>query len=262
MRELRRWCGAGLVAASAAALAAPSAPTTARRAQGGGAPLPDAREVIRRHVEAVGGERLLRKIQSRYVWARYEFPARQLHGTVEVFTARPDKRIVKVEYPDLGTEITAYDGTTGWTSKPGERPKRLNGAALAQLRDQSQFDFDLHPDSLFRSIATMDVGDFEGRPCYRLRLVSTTGRQWFEYYDVQSGLFAGNVFPQETDGGPVTVKTIVSDYQPIEGIRVPMKLVIRAAGVEEDVKVMRVRENQVDGAVFALPPALRTAPMR
>ncbi|MFL5613411.1 MAG: hypothetical protein ACJ796_07125 [Gemmatimonadaceae bacterium] len=219
--------------------------------------LPTGREVIERHVEAVGGQAALMNVKSRYVWARYEFPARRLRGTVELFTARPNRRVLKVEYPDMGTEITGFDGKVAWTSKPGEPVRLVEGADLAQLRDESIFDFDLHPDSAFRSIETLDLVDFQGRRCYRVQLLSVTGRQWWEYYDVATGLFAGNLFRRQTSRGAITVMTVVSDYRAFDGVRFPTKLSIRAAGTEEVVTVVRVRVNQVDSSVFNAPRQLR-----
>ena len=221
--------------------------------------LPTAREIIQRHVAAIGGEEAVRAIKSRYVWARYDYPARRLHGSLELYAARPNKRLLKIEYPELGTEVTGYDGRVGWTSKPGEPVRAVEGADLALLRDESIFDFDLHPDSAFRSITTVDSADFQGHHCYRLRLVSVTGRQWFEYYEIQTGLFTGNMFRQETEKGPVTVVTVVSDYRPFDGVRVPTRLSIRAAYVEQVVTVVRVRDNQVEASVFDAPPKLRAA---
>ncbi|HKW47091.1 MAG TPA: hypothetical protein VJN70_06585 [Gemmatimonadaceae bacterium] len=221
--------------------------------------LPTAREVIQRHVAAIGGEAAVKAITSRYVWARYEYPARRLRGSLELYAARPNKRLLKIEYPDLGTEVTGFDGKIGWTSKPGEAARPVEGADLALLRDQSVFDFDLHPDSSFRSMTTVDSTDFQGHRCYRLRLVSITGRQWLEYYDIVTGLFVGNMFRQETEQGPITVVTVVSDYRPFDGVRLPTRLSIRAAYVERIVTVVRVRDNQVDASVFDAPPKLRGA---
>lgn len=219
--------------------------------------LPTARAVIRRHVAAVGGEDALRAVTSRYVWARYEIPARRLKGSLELYAARPNKRLLKIEYPELGTEVTGFDGRIGWSTKPGEPARPVEGADLALLRDQSVFDFDLHPDSSFRSMTTVDSADFQGHRCYRLRLVSITGRDWLEYYDIQTGLFVGNMFRQETGKGPVTVMTVVSDYRPFDGVRLPTRLSIRSAYTEEIVTVVRVRNNQVDASVFDVPPKLR-----
>jgi len=244
-----------LPAAPVLALQAPARPTLAAT----NGELPSAREIINRHVEAVGGEAALMRVRSRYVWATYDYPARHARGTIELFAARPNKRVVKLVYPTIGTAVTGFDGTIGWTTPVGEPPRLIRGAELDQLRDQSAFDFDLHPDSLFRSIETIELADFEGRRCYVLRLTSQTGRQWTEYYDEKSGLFAGSRFPQETERGRVTAVTVMSRYQRFGSVLLPARLTIRSAGVEQNITVARVKENQVDESVFQPPRSLRGA---
>ena len=224
------------------------------RAQGA---VPAARDVIARHVEAVGGKAALERVRSRKVWARHEVRAKRLNGTLELYAARPDKRVLKIEYPGEGARVTGYDGTIGWTKNPGESWKQVRGSDLDELRDDSIFDFDLHPDTFYRSITSVDVSRFENRECYRLHVVSRTGREWEEYYDVQTGLFAGRVFRRVTTTGDVTVRVVATRYQPYEGIRLPGRLSIRSAGVEQIVTVIRVEHNRVDASVFEPPTGVR-----
>jgi hypothetical protein len=214
--------------------------------------LPTAREVIARHVAAVGGEAVLQRTHSRKVWAHYEIPARRLRGSLELYTARPDKRLLKVELPGQGTDVTGYDGARGWTKKPAEALKAVVGPELEQLRDESVFDFDLHPDSLYRSMTVVEKSRFENRECWLLQLVSRTGRVREEYYDVETGLFAGQVFRRATAQGDVTVRIIASKYRLYDGIRIPSRLSIRSAGVEQIVTVIGVEHNRVNASVFEL----------
>ena len=85
-----------------------------------------------------------------------------------------------------------------------------------------------------------------------LQLVSRTGRVREEYYDVETGLFAGQVFRRATAQGDVTVRIIASKYQLYDGIRIPSRLSIRSAGVEQIVTVIGVEHNRVNASVFEL----------
>ena len=243
-----------VVAADVAARAAPPAAAVRRAAT---TPLPAARDVIRRHVDAVGGEGAIARISSRYVWAAYEVPSRHLRGSVEVFAARPNKRVIKVQYPDVGAEISGFDGVRGWTVSGTGTAKLVSSRQLIELRDQSVFDFDVHADSLFRSMETVEETDFEGHRCLKLRLTSVLQRTWYEFYDLKTGLFAGSIAPHETDLEPVTLKTVVEEYGIFSGVRVPTRITLRAAGIEEIIKVRDVKSNEVSGAKFELPPKLR-----
>lgn len=221
--------------------------------------LPPAGDVIRRHVEAIGGRGAILKLHSRYVWARFELPARRLSGTMQIYAARPNRRLVKMEYPDLGTRVIGFDGENGWVAEPGGKPVLVHGKELAQLRDESLFDLDLHEDKDFKSIETVERAGFQGRECYKLRLVSASLRESLEFYDVATGLFAGRILRRETDKGPVTAKIVVSKYKTFDGVRLPARITLRYAGTEEVFTVISVSHNRVDPSVFELPSRLRPA---
>jgi hypothetical protein len=221
--------------------------------------LPPAADVIRRHVEAIGGREAILKLQSRYVWARFELPARRLSGTMQIYAARPNSRLVKMEYPDLGTRVIGFDGENGWIAEPGGKPVLVHGQELAQLRDESVFDVDLHEQKDFTSAETVERTEFDGRQCYKLRLVSTSLRESLEFYDVTTGLFAGRIFREETEKGPVTAKVVVSKYKTFDGVRLPARITLRYAGTEEVFTVISVKHNRVDPSVFELPSRLRPA---
>lgn len=224
-------------------------------AAGTGVRLPRAWEVIERHLEASGGRAALQRLSSRDVWARYEIPARRLRGELRVLSARPDRLLIKTEYPELGTAVTGFDGTTGWSIEPGSRPTPITDGALADLHADAVFD--RYDEDNLVSAETVDEGDFEGRRCVRLRIVRVPGRESFEYFDVITALFAGSVARRETGKGPVTMRTVVSRYESSDGVRLPHQLRIRTAGVEEIITVMRVTHNGVDPGVFRPPASVR-----
>jgi hypothetical protein len=219
--------------------------------------LPPAGDVIRRHVEAIGGRGAILKLHSRYVWARFEFPARRLSGTMQIYAARPNRRLVKMEYPDLGTRVIGFDGENGWVAEPGGKPVLVHGKELAQLRDESVFDFDLHEQKDVTSAETVERTEFDGRQCYKLRLVSASLRESLEFYDVTTGLFAGRIVRRETEKGPVTAKIVISKYKAFDGVRLPARISLRSAGTEEVFTVINVKHNRVEPSVFELPPRLR-----
>lgn len=253
-----RWallCGA-LLGASVGRMVS-VAPAQSPPAGRGSSELPSAREVIRRHVAAIGGEAALAKLDSRYIWGTFERPARRIKGTVEVYAARPDRRLIRIKYPEVGAAVTAFDGSIGWTVGVGGDARLVDRKQLPQLRDESVFDLDLHADSLFRTAETLEEVDFEGRRCFKLRFVSVTRREWWEFYDVKTGLFAGSIATRETEKEPVTVRTVVSEYKPKDGVLLPRRIAFRFASVEDIIRVVEIKHNDVSDAVFDPPAKLR-----
>jgi hypothetical protein len=221
--------------------------------------LPSAREIVDRHVQSVGGREALLRIKSRLVRARYEIPSQRLRGQIEIFSARPNKRVIRVQYPEVGTSVTGFDGTIGWKVDPGGKPVLVRGRQLAQLREESEFDIDLHRDGQYRSMETVEVTTFEGRPCYSVKLVTPSGRLAMEYFDTTTGRLAGSEVRRETDKGEITVLYVLSHYREVDGVRLPDKIRISAAHVEQLVTVLDVEHDRVPSSVFEVPSALRDA---
>lgn len=223
------------------------------------ASLPPAWEVIDHHLEAAGGRAAFLKLASREVWARYEIPARHLSGELRVLSSRPDRLLIKTEYPELGVAVMGFNGSVGWTADPGSRPTLVKGGALGDLHSDALFD--RYDEENLVSAETLEIADFEGRRCTKLRIVRLPDRESFEYFDIDTGLFAGSIAHRATDKGPVTMLTVVSRYQTTDGVKLPRLIRIKAGGVEQIVTVMRVTHNHVDPSVFAVPNNLRaTAP--
>ena len=221
--------------------------------------LPSGREVVERHVEAIGGRDALVKLASRHLWASYDIPGERVRGTIELFTARPNKRLLRVTPSGESAAVTGFDGEIGWRKDPGKPPVAIRGRELAQLRDDAAYDFDLHEPRDFAALQNLGVVTWEGRERYRLKVTSTSGREWTEFFDVATGLFAGSESRRETDKGQVTLKTVVAAYGTYDGVKLPSRLSLRSGGVEQIVKLMSVRHNNVKQSMFVAPSGLKIA---
>jgi hypothetical protein len=104
----------------------------------------------------------------------------------------------------------------------------------------------------------VELADFDGRPCVKVKVVRVPGRESLEFFETTTGLFAGSIALRETDKGPVTMRTVVSHYQAFDGVKLPRSIRIRVGGVEQVITVMRVTHNGVDPRAFALPSTLRS----
>lgn len=224
--------------------------------------LPSAREIVDRHVKSVGGREALLRIKSRSVRARYEIPSQRLRGQIEIFSARPNKRVIRVHYPEIGTSVTGFDGAVGWKADPGGKPVLVRGRQLSQLREESEFDIDLHGEGQYLSMETVEVTTFEGRPCYSVKLVTPSGRLAMEYFDTTTGRLAGSEVRRETDKGQITVMYVLSHYRDVDGVWLPDRIRISAAHVEQLVTVLDVEHDRVPSSVFDVPSALRDAARR
>jgi hypothetical protein len=136
-------------------------------------------------------------------------------------------------------------------------PILAQGKELEQRRFDSDFLADLHLDTRFESMTTMEKADFEGRPCFKVRLVKRVGGEEFEYYDVETGLKAGGISTRETAMGPVTGTTVETDYKRFGALLQPTTVKWSAMGLQQVITVSAIEYDDVDLSIFEPPAAVK-----
>ncbi|HWQ00216.1 MAG TPA: hypothetical protein VNK92_07075 [Vicinamibacterales bacterium] len=239
----------------AAALLVPAVPRAQRRSDD---PLPPARRIIDRYVEALGGRALAQKYRSRRATGRIALVAQGLEGDVEILAARPDLLRIKISIAGIGDLESGYDGRIGWISNPLTGPMVVEGRALEQLRADADFDSALHEPDRYKVLETLERTEFEGRRVYKVRAVRASGDEDIEFFDVDSGLLVGSMTTRETPMGTVKSVTIVDDYRRFGGLLLPTRIVQRATGTEQVITIASVEFDVVEPERFVPPPAVRT----
>ena len=217
------------------------------------APSLEANAVFTRFVDAMGGRAALERYSSSRATGNFSLPAQGISGDLEVFGAAPNKMLVRVEIPGFGTVRNGYDGEVGWTINPAVGPMVLQGRALDQLRQQADFLGPLNVEAYVDSATVVEETEFDGRPCLKVRVVTTWGEKYVEFYDVATGLLAGGIRTQESPMGPVETTTVLSGYQDFGGIQVPTRMVQQMMGMEQIITVNAVEYDTVDPTIFAVP---------
>ena len=222
-----------------------------------GEDLPTGREVVDRYVEAIGGEKAIREVSGKHMVGRMDIPAQGVGGDMEIYTAPPNKLLVKIEIPAMGSISSGFDGEVGWVINPMTGPMVLEGRQLDQTRQQADYLASLHPEHLIASLETVEKTDFQGHTCYKVKVVTTWDEEYFEYYDVESGLMVGGERTQSSPMGEIPTTTIISDYKEFGGLLVATKNVQQIMGMEQIITVSEVENVDPDPAVFELPAEIK-----
>lgn len=252
------YVAAFLVAAISAAPAIVRPAAGQAGGQQAAAELPAAREVIDRHIEAIGGRAAIEGHSSSHARGAIEVVGQGLMGTMEIYAAAPDSTLVIVDFPAVGVESrTGYNGEVGWSIDPMTGERLLQGGELQQLIDEADFYGDLHAPEKFSSMETVGQVEFGGRQAYKLELVHTSGRNVTEYFDVETGHMIGVEGPQESLMGTMNAVTTLSEYQSFGDLMIPTSMLQDLGGLQTiRVTIEAVELDSVDPAVFALPPAI------
>jgi len=219
--------------------------------------LPSARRIIDRYIEAIGGRAAIQAQSSSHTTGTLELPSAGMKGTVDVYAAKPNKSLFKMTLAGLGDMQEGFDGTTGWSMSAMTGPTVLQGKELEQKRFDSDFFAELHGDDRYESLTTVEKAPFEGRACYKVRLVRKGGGEDFEFFDVETGLKAGSIATHDTAMGTITGTTIETDYKRFGKLMQATTIKQTAMGLQQVITITSVEYDNVDPSVFELPAAIK-----
>jgi zinc protease len=219
--------------------------------------LPKARTVIDQYVKAIGGRDALLKHRSFHAKGTFEIPGQGIKGDVELFMAAPAKHLVQIEISGLGLTQAGYDGKVGWSIDPTMGPRLMEGKELDQLKYESDFLGALHEEKNYKSMETVEATQFDGRECYKLKLVRTSGDEVFEYFDVKTGLAAGMTLKAESPVGAMDVTAVTTDYKKFGDVQMPTKMIQKMMNMQQVITLESGEFDKIEDAVFELPAKIK-----
>lgn len=246
------------VATMAALLAAPiyaQAPAPATETQSG---LPDARQIINRHIQSIGGREAVLAHKSMHATGTLSVASAGISGPMEIFgAANPNRVIVKTSVPGIGDIMEGFDGSHGWSMSPMTGPMLKIGKELSQTRLDADFYSELRDPKSYPEVKTIEKTTFDGRPCYKVSLKRIDGIEDFDYYDVATGLRAGSINTRETPNGVLTMTSIEGNYRKTGQLTQAMSVTQQVMGIEQKIMLSTVEYDNVDASAFEPPAAIK-----
>lgn len=257
----------GLLGTAVAALSAQFPPPARPLKTGAQAPapkspdapaqLPSARSILDKHLAAIGGRQAVLSHKSTHATGTLSMPAAGVTGAVDIYGAHPNRTLLKVSLGGVGEVLEGFDGTHGWSISPMTGPMLLEGKQLEEKRFDSEFHGELRGDDRYVSLTTLERVDFEGRSCYKVRLVRKTGGEDIEFYDVATGLKAGSITSRETQMGRVTGTTVETDYKKFGNLLQPTTVRSQVGGLQQLITISSVDYDNVPASTFDLPAGIK-----
>lgn len=219
--------------------------------------LPDGKVLVARHVAAMGGREALDKHSSLHMTGTFSMAAMGIEGPVHVYRAKPDKFVQTIVIGSFGESAQGFDGTTAWANQPGAGYMVLSGDMAVQAKQQADFFADFPELSKYSTIETVAQEDFEGRKCYKVKLVKVAGGETIQYFDVETGLAAGAIRTAETQMGKMDITIVLSDYAEHGGVKMPTKVIQKTPQGDVLLVFTTYDWDKVDPAVFNLPDGVK-----
>jgi hypothetical protein len=133
----------------------------------------------------------------------------------------------------------------------------IEGKQLEDKKFDSEFYSELRSDGRYQSLTTLEEVDFEGRRCYKVRLVRKMGGEDVEFYDVATGLKAGRIGTRVTDMGTVTAITVATNYKRFGNLLQPTTMRLHVGAVQQVFTITSIEYDRVPASTFELPAGLK-----
>jgi hypothetical protein len=222
--------------------------------------LPSAEEIIKKFVEATGGEEAYKARKSVVTKAKMAIPMAGINADLTITQVAPNKMATSLDLGGFGTQKTVFDGDSAWEISTMAGPRLLTGAELDAMKRQANFDVQINPAEYYKSMETIGQSDFNGEQAYAVKLVSEDGGEVTQYYSVESGLMLGQSSKQMTQMGEVDSKTVMEDYRKVGNLMMPHKMTIEipAMGMTQNLTISSIEVDvDVDPAIFAMPDEIK-----
>jgi len=221
--------------------------------------LPDGKALVAKHIAAIGGREAFEKHSSLHQIGTFSMAAIGIEGPIHVYRARPALSLQQITLGALGEMSQGFDGTTAWAIQPMQGAAVVSGDQAVQIKQQADFFADVPDLTKYSTIETVAAEDFEGRKCYKVRLVRAEGGvESMQYFDVETGLAAGIVRTiQNPQVGKVDVTVVLSDYKDQGGIKLPSRITQKMPQGDISLTFSTYEWDTVDPKVFELPAAIK-----
>lgn len=244
-----------LIASAQATQTAPKAAAPA--AQDAAKDLPPARQIIDRHIEAMGGRKAILARSSTHQRGSMSVPAQGISADIEGFSAKPNKVLVRFKIPGIGEVEEGFNGEIGWSISPMTGPMLTQGKQLEQKKFDSDFYADLFDEARYTAMKTLEQTTFDGRQCYKVSLTKKDGSEDVEFFDLQTGLRAGRIVTRETPMGAISVTQTLTDYKKFGDLLQPATMKQSLMGIEQVFTTISIEYDKVDPSVFEPPAAIK-----
>jgi len=229
-------------------------------AERAGKALPNAEEIIERHIFESGGISAWERLKSQRVTGTLEFITRNIQARTEASASGGGRFYQVIDIPGLGRQEEGSDGHVSWERSPalGARAKpRRNLTGLGMTLDAAEV---IGWRYLVGEVRTEARETIDGHDCYRVLVRGRdASKQAVRWYDRKTGLLYRTSVSYPTDMGEVPAVLTYQAWRTVDGLKWPVQIQMRVSGQEMLFTADEVSLNSsIDDSVFELPEEIRS----
>jgi zinc protease len=206
--------------------------------------LPKAETILDRYVEVTGGKAAYEKHKTELGTGTMTFTAQGLKGSISRYAAAPNQAYAVIELEGIGKIEQGTSGDVAWEKSAIMGPRVKSGEEKTQALRESIFNEPIRWRETFLKAETVGRETVEGEDCYKVVLTPKEGKPETSYYSKKSGLIVKSEIMAVTQMGEMNVEMVVSAYKEFDGVKVPTRMLQRAAGQEFVIAIDNVKYNE------------------
>lgn len=219
--------------------------------------LPDARGLVDRHIEAIGGRAAVESQTQGTLTGRFQMPAAGIDGELVMAIGAVDRIGIHIEMPGIGEIRSGIHNEVVWSMDPFSGPRILEGDERALQLEQTNPEAALREDSLVEELETVELAEFGGESCYRVRVAWRSGRESHDCYAVDSGLLVATESIQVSPMGEISITMLLKDYQDLGGFKAATRTEQTVMGQQQIMTLESFNAGEPDPDLLALPAPIQ-----
>jgi hypothetical protein len=224
-------------------------------AERAGTALPNAEEIIERHIYESGGLDAFENLKTQRITGTLTFLSSNTEAHVDSFASDGGRYYQAVDVPGLGLQEEGSDGAVSWERSPvlGPRIKlQADHNGLGVTLDAAQV---VGWRQSIAEVRTEAREQMDGHDCYRVRLMPRgNSPALMRWYDRRSGLLYRTSIALATNMGALPTLMTFEEYRDVAGFKWPTRVRMVVSGQNLLFSVGDIRLNEpIESAVFDLP---------
>lgn len=218
------------------------------------AKLPTVKEIVDKYVAAIGGKAANEKIKTRQLKGDVFLSPMGLKGTMEVYSAAPNKSYTKLNLGGIGEIIEAFDGTTAWTVNPIQGNRDKEGEELLQTKLANNFYREVNLEKFYPKMEVKGIEKVGEGEAYVVTATADGLPPETFYFNTKSGLIVRADATSITPEGKMATTIYYEDFREIDGVKIPYKLRTVLPQFEILATVTEVKNDvKIEDSLFAKP---------
>ncbi|MFN3385008.1 MAG: M16 family metallopeptidase [Candidatus Thermochlorobacter sp.] len=200
-------------------------------------------ELLKKHIEAIGGESAIKKIKDRVTEGKVSIFAgpQTIEGTFKRTEKFPNKQIFIITTPLFSQEV--YNDGKKVVQSGMQGTRELSGEELKKALDEAQFNALYRTTELGYKLTAKEKKMMKGRPVYVAELERPTGDKATLVFDAEDFMLIAETRRQNTPQGEIDVTTTYSDFKTVDGVMEPFKVVQSLGMADVQFTVSSIKHN-------------------